>query len=231
MIYVMGDIHGCYDKYEEMLKRIRFSDDDTLFVLGDVVDRGPEPVKVLRDMAMRGNVYPILGNHEIMMLDVLEPLLVEITEDNWSTHLTGELLHKFSLWQINGGDVTARQMRALPEEERRDLLDYVKEFPLYEAVDAGDKTFLLVHAGLGNYRADKKLREYTAEELAFMRPELDRVYYGDDVIVVAGHTPTKVFGDRWEIVRSGNAVFVDCGAVYGGRLACLCLDTMEEFYV
>ena len=45
MIYVLGDIHGCYDKYEEMLKRIRFSDDDTLFVLGDVVDRGPEPVK------------------------------------------------------------------------------------------------------------------------------------------------------------------------------------------
>lgn len=231
MIYVMGDIHGCYDKYEEMLKRIRFSDDDTLFVLGDVVDRGPEPVKVLRDMAMRGNVYPILGNHEIMMLDVLEPLLVEITEDNWSTHLTGELLHKFSMWQMDGGDVTARQMRALPKEERRDLLDYVKEFPLYEAVDVGDKTFLLVHAGLGNYRADKKLREYTAEELAFMRPTLGGTYYGDDVVIVAGHTPTKAFGDRWEIVRSGNAIFMDCGAAFGGKLACLCLDTMEEFYV
>lgn len=45
-------------------KKIKFSDKDKLFVLGDVVDCGPEPMKVLQDMMMRSNVYPILGNHD-----------------------------------------------------------------------------------------------------------------------------------------------------------------------
>lgn len=39
MIYVMSDIHGCYDKYQTMLEVIKFTADDTLYVLGDVPDR------------------------------------------------------------------------------------------------------------------------------------------------------------------------------------------------
>ena len=41
MLYVMSDIHGEYERYLAMLEQIAFSQDDTLFVLGDVVDRGP----------------------------------------------------------------------------------------------------------------------------------------------------------------------------------------------
>lgn len=37
---------------------------DVLYILGDVVDRGPEPMKILNDMSMRINVFPILGNHD-----------------------------------------------------------------------------------------------------------------------------------------------------------------------
>ena len=59
MIYVMSDVHGEYEKYRRMLEKIRFSDEDTLYILGDVVDRGPEPVKLLQDMAVRENVFPI----------------------------------------------------------------------------------------------------------------------------------------------------------------------------
>lgn len=42
MIYAVGDIHGCYSQYKEILEKIRFSDEDTLYVLGDVLDRGPD---------------------------------------------------------------------------------------------------------------------------------------------------------------------------------------------
>ena len=42
MIYVMSDIHGCYEKYRQMLDLIRFCEEDTLYILGDVVDRGPD---------------------------------------------------------------------------------------------------------------------------------------------------------------------------------------------
>ena len=64
MIYVMSDIHGCFDKYQKMLRRIDFAPEDTLYVLGDVIDRGPDGIKILQDMMGRVNVFPILGNHE-----------------------------------------------------------------------------------------------------------------------------------------------------------------------
>ena len=51
MIYAVSDIHGCYRQYKEVLEKIAFSDEDTLYVLGDVLDRGPEPLRVLEDMA------------------------------------------------------------------------------------------------------------------------------------------------------------------------------------
>lgn len=64
MAYVMSDIHGMYDKYKAMLEKISFSDKDALYILGDVVDRGENPVDVLLDMMSRPNVYPIMGNHD-----------------------------------------------------------------------------------------------------------------------------------------------------------------------
>ena len=50
MIYVMSDIHGCYDKYKKMLEKIALSEEDTLYLLGDVVDRGEHGMKILLDI-------------------------------------------------------------------------------------------------------------------------------------------------------------------------------------
>ena len=50
MTYVMSDIHGMYDKYAKILRKIDFKESDILYVIGDVVDRGEAPMKVLFDM-------------------------------------------------------------------------------------------------------------------------------------------------------------------------------------
>ena len=65
MIYAVSDIHGCYDKYQELLEKINFGPDDTLYVLGDVIDRGPDGFKIMLDMAQRPNAapgYPVSGS-------------------------------------------------------------------------------------------------------------------------------------------------------------------------
>ena len=64
MIYVMSDLHGCYDKYIAMLEKIKLKYDDTLYILGDVIDRGPDGVKILLDMITHHNIVPLLGNHK-----------------------------------------------------------------------------------------------------------------------------------------------------------------------
>ena len=232
MHYVMGDVHGEYDKFLSMLEQIDFTDDDLLFVLGDVLDRGPEPVKLLTDLSMRSNVYLLLGNHELMALDVLRELLVEITEENCDRQITADLLKRLLFWQREGGEITLKQLRALPKEDRLALLEFLEELPAYEVVDVGDVTYILVHAGLGNYAPERRLSSYTPEELTCMRPEPDTVYYdGESIRVLMGHTPTRLINGTDRIVRSGNAVFLDCGATFGGKLACLCLETQQEFYV
>ena len=76
--YVMSDMHGCYDEYRKMLDRIRFSQEDMLYVLGDVLDRGPHPIRIIQDLMKRSNVVCLAGNHEFMALECLPFLLGEV---------------------------------------------------------------------------------------------------------------------------------------------------------
>lgn len=113
MLYAMSDLHGEYQKYLAMLEKIKFNQEDTLYLLGDLVDRGPEPVKILQDIMQRPNVYPLLGNHEVMAIYVLKQLLVEVTEETIS-QVDTYLMENIFLWQRNGGGVTLEQFQALP---------------------------------------------------------------------------------------------------------------------
>ena len=90
--YIISDIHGCYDQYQELLCKIDFSEEDELYILGDVLDRGPEPIKVLLDLMDRVNATLILGNHDATALMILRQLAKEITNDSINA-ITPEMLH------------------------------------------------------------------------------------------------------------------------------------------
>ena len=232
MIYAMSDLHGEYDKYRALLEQIHFSDEDVLYILGDVVDRGEKPVEILWDMSLRSNVYPLMGNHDKMALDVLRTLTVKITEESIEQNLTLDTMQALFLWERNGAQSTIDGFRRLPMDDRMFLLDYMEDFAPYEVVTAGGRTFVLVHAGLGDFRPDKGLDEYDIFDLAFIRFNYEKEYFGGSTYIVTGHTPTITITGKPEIYHSHNNICIDCGAVFpGGRLACLCLDTMEEFYI
>ncbi len=71
-IYCVGDIHGCYKELRLLLNKIDFSPSrDKLYVLGDMVNRGPNSAEVLRYLiGLNGSVFCILGNHDIHTLAV-----------------------------------------------------------------------------------------------------------------------------------------------------------------
>ena len=75
MIYAVSDLHGRYDRYRQLLDKLDLGEHDTLYVLGDALDRGPEGFRILSDMASRPQVVGLLGNHEAMALDALPGLL------------------------------------------------------------------------------------------------------------------------------------------------------------
>ena len=91
MIYAMSDLHGCYDKYIKMLEKINFSDSDTLYILGDIVDRGPDGIKILLDIYNRKNVIALRGNHDYLahyLLYQLNPVLDMETMRCWHKNIT-----------------------------------------------------------------------------------------------------------------------------------------------
>ena len=231
MIYVMSDIHGEYKAYKELLNKIEFSDDDELYILGDCIDRGAESIKVLQDMMMRVNVYPILGNHEYMAIRVLKKLMQEVTEESCEELLNQNFMQELFLWQQDGGAVTLEEFKKLSIEERSDVIDYLEEFSLYEEVNVGDKCFVLVHAGLDDFSVDRELEDYKLHELIFNSPDYEKVYYKDKYLVT-GHLPTISNEENTgQIIIKNNHISIDCGKVYGGKLAAVCLNTMEVFYV
>lgn len=231
MTYVMSDLHGEHEKYFKMLEQIDFCAEDSLYVLGDIVDRGREPMKILLDMMRRPNVFPLMGNHDLIALNLLPKVNKAIAENGGE--LNENLSQLLQVWISDGGQTTLSGFCKLDAEQRNDIIDYLKEFTSLEAVDVEDKSYVFVHAGLGNYRSDKKLREYTDDDLLFCRPNPSEQYFdSESVFTVMGHTPTPCFSGKPEIYKNGRNIFIDCGACNPeGRLACLCLETLEEFYV
>lgn len=232
MTYVMSDIHGHYELYKKMLSLISFSDDDTLFVLGDILDRGPQPFRILKDMSLRPNVFPIMGNHEHVGVYLLRKLNTEITAENAETHLTATDLELLSTWLTkNGGDTTLADFKRLPPEERGYLLEYFDEFTPYEDIEVAGKRFVLVHGGLPNFSEEKPLDAYNTTDMLYEWSDYSRRYFSD-AYLVTGHIPTqRIAPDHGgEIYMKHGHIAIDCGAAYGGRLGCVRLDDLTLFF-
>lgn len=229
MTYVLSDIHGHFGKYQKMLETIRFSSGDTLYVLGDVIDRGPDGIKILLDMMARPNVIPILGNHEFTAAMCLPWLIKEVTDESIEG-LGSDQTAVLAEWITNGGGITLRELKQLDRQEREEILEYLQEMDVYAEVMAGDRRFVLVHAGLGRFAPDKSLDSYELTDLLFGRPDLEKPCF-EDKYLIFGHTPTRLLSGQDRILSRGTMIDIDCGCGFDGPLGCLCLETMEEFYV
>ena len=232
MNYVISDIHGHYDKYLQMLGKINFQDEDNLYVLGDVLDRGPDGIKILQDMMMRPNVIPILGNHEYMALSVLRKLCVEISQDNVDNHLTEEDMMSYMNWMENGGNTTIDQFKQLSKEEQEDILEYLEECMLIEEIEVNQKTYVLVHAGFVPFDEKKDIFDYQLNELIFQSCDYEKQYFKDKYLVT-GHTPTIMIDEsqKGNIIEKNHHIAIDCGCVFGMNLGVYCLDNHKKYYV
>lgn len=218
MKYVMSDLHGRYDKFLKMLDIINFSDNDELYILGDIFDRGKQSIEILEYIRASKNIFLIKGNHE----DMFE----KYYEDN----------SNLNLWLHNGGLPTYMSLKEKGQGYIDDVYQYIKKLPFILKVD----NYILAHAGLylpENYKdlsIEEILNIQTEEYLLWDREFLkskDSIY-GYDVIL--GHTPTITISKDAQIIYKNGKYLIDCGAVFEkheGKLACFCLNNKKEFYV
>ena len=228
MHYAISDLHGCYDLFLALLKKISFSDDDTLFFLGDAADRGPDGIAVMQDLMHRSNAVCLLGNHEDMFRRVAHGHEKKLS---WSERSAYK--RTFVNWtERNGGAVTWEAYLALPREEQEALLAWMDGLPSYRKLCVEGRDFLLVHAGVGAYEPEKSLDDCELHDFIWERMDYRQTYY-ENRFLVTGHTPTAFIDPEMagRILQRNHHIAIDCGAVYLGTLGCICLETLEETYV
>ena len=96
-----------------------------MYVLGDVVDRGPNPVKTLLKLMEMPNAICIVGNHEVMAVECLTFLKKEITDKSLE-ELDYKTLDNLITWQNKGGKSTIYEFCELDSEMQDEIIDFIK---------------------------------------------------------------------------------------------------------
>lgn len=245
MKYVISDIHGCFDTFMSLLKKAKFDENkDTLYILGDIVDRGPkiwETYEWVRERFGK-SVYMICGNHEndlMMQLFALKGRQRKESPQEETNKVIKSFLEKMSGF----GDYDIfEQMRKMAIFDQygtirslmtKHSLDELTEMAIffftlqsYMEVDG----FTLVHAN-----CMKEIKD-TPEEYFYWDRSLalsDSFVEGRKVIY--GHTPTTYYtkaakADDKTREDGSRKINIDCGCAYGGRLCLFRIDDEKYFY-
>ena len=113
MTYVMSDIHGNYEAFKKMLREINFTDDDLLYIAGDLVDYGADSMELVCDISMRADVYSVVGDHDLEALRMLSGF------DKMSksgAQPDAEFMSAMRDWVNDGGAATLEGFRKLDED-------------------------------------------------------------------------------------------------------------------
>lgn len=253
-LYVMSDIHGCFDSFNRMLGKINFSDKDTLVLAGDYIDRGYQNLEMLNWLkAAPNNVICILGNHDRAFIGDIKSMQY-VAELNKLTDI--KEIYKLAskdIWGSFDHYGTIRYLIYNNHVSFEELVSYKNMMDnygyLYETT-VNERHVIIVHAG---YVTPEKFRPdimYNDIEDYYVWAR-DRVYSDEngvqDTIIVAGHSPTisksnETFNDG-DVFRYYNEKLnctmydIDCGCAFhnpvyypNAKLACIRLDDEKIFY-
>lgn len=235
--YAISDIHGCYDEFMALLRKISLQEEDELILLGDYIDRGPKSYEMLKWLEnVPANVVTLKGNHDDgfcrnvrMMKDFATKIKNEQTLNPKSNLDTRKLY--YLLCSRYPGDYfdyygTIERIITKNGVNLSDLTKWsgiLEKLPLYEERNINGKRCIFVHAG------------YTEKDIFNEKSERDDYYlwardaaYTDGGIehgmVIAGHTPTIIEG---EFSYTGGTVYrkydeekdcvfydIDCGMCF-----------------
>lgn len=153
MIYAISDLHGSYEKYIKMLEKINLGIDDTLYVLGDVIDRESGGIDILLDMMQRPNIKPIIGNHESLALRPMKSIVLSP-----ATAATVQNTKAYKLWMLSDGESTEKAFRSLDNETQIKVINYIESLSIYEEITVGERKFHLSHT-LPDYNPNQPIHD------------------------------------------------------------------------
>ena len=109
MIYVLSDIHGNLRRFNSIMEQINLKESDTLYILGDAIDRHPYGIKILRRIMKMPNAKMLLGNHEYIMLKAIGDSEINLIA--------------LALWYQNRGKCTHDYLKHIRKDLRQGMID------------------------------------------------------------------------------------------------------------
>jgi serine/threonine protein phosphatase 1 len=190
----IGDVHGHFDGLMKLMEAIAPGQDDQVYFVGDLIDRGPKSAQVIQ--FVQNHNYPcVLGNHEQLLLEAFP-------EGRSFTPGLGAWLHSGGQNTVNSFSDAAGLLKHL---------DWFQTLPTY--LDLGD--VWLVHAGLHPHLP---LAEQTSQEYCWIREEFHSIPkpYFPDKLIITGHTITFTLpGIRPGMLAQGQGwLDIDTGAYH-----------------
>lgn len=257
-VWAVGDVHGCYHQFMGIIKSPLIGDNDIVILIGDIIDRGPDSVKML-EWAMEnvnngGKYYMIRGNHEQNIIDEYTSFAERNARKNRYRVQAGEKpadYHEFSIYDLRCQyDFCDYMERAgiVKVGQALKYIEWMKTLPLYMLVKITDHSkYILAHAWFdGKLLEDGSIRPCISDEDILWYRDTD-IY--DNVsrpdyspmaseVLIHGHTPIPAIDGRGaklaEPLFRGHSINIDGGCFlgrkYGGRLIALCLNDLKSFY-
>ena len=241
MRYVISDVHGCFDEFREMLRKIRFSPDDRLILAGDHIDRGKQSLEMLRWLeTCPPNVTPLKGNHDAEFADSVGLMTGTDAGESLGTdpdsNADAVALYESVRYLLKGRDAsqffdrygTISDLLFHWGAAFRDLCSWavlLNSYPIFCRFPVGNRDCVVVHAGFcdgnsglrGNYESPEEFMLYARDDAL----TIGGVDHG---LIIAGHTPTiapgSIFYTGGRVFRYHNekrdCVFydIDCGCAY-----------------
>ncbi|UJP05862.1 MAG: symmetrical bis(5'-nucleosyl)-tetraphosphatase [Nitrosomonas sp.] len=260
--YAIGDLQGCYSPFMRLLDLIRFNPAcDRLWLVGDLVNRGPDSLALLRFVKQTGDtVIPVLGNHDLHLLmvaagvarirpgDTLEPILCAPDRDellHWLRHR--KLFHYEAPYaMVHAGLLpcwTIVQAERLGREVETALR--CDEYPMLFAGIYGNAPDFWQDTLVGQARLRVIVNAMTRMRVCSADGKMNFSYKGDPRTIPHGLLPwfeVPYRASRESIMICGHwsalglhvtdrIVALDTGCVWGGRLTAIRLDDREIFQI
>jgi len=202
-LFAIGDIHGCADELDVMIRAMAPVRGDTVVFVGDYVDRGPSARDVIEMMvglpSEQAEYVFLKGNHEDMMLSFL----------GFPGRYGESFLFNGGAQTLDSYGITEETLELAPEKIPEGHVEFLKGL----ATSYLRPPYLFVHAGIQPLR---QLEEQTVEDMLWIRQEFIFHPHQIGATVVFGHTPMRAV-----MVDLPFKLGIDTGLVYGGKLSCI----------
>lgn len=215
--YAFTDVHGQYDLWQQIKEYC--AEDDTIYFLGDAIDRGPDGLKIMMELLEDPRVTYVCGNHE----DLMRALFPEFLEGDF---------RDLQYYLQQGGKETWEEFQKLSKEKQIELFYAIDRMPIEEYYRRKDGIdIVMTHSGACDFT-----HKWITDHLSLWdRSHLDKQWWREkeNVVIIHGHSPVQSFFKKSVPVRycDKHKIDLDLGSFDSKQIALINLDDFDDIKI